>query len=203
MTGEVIQLEAADFPCYELEGLLCRIFDQDPHFNWLVRQDGQRQAAMRRLFRQLLQRASSGIGRVNVAADFSGAAIWYPPHAWPLPLAEQHAFFLEYLQIAGFARAIRRGIGLKRMDARHPQSPHCYLQVIGVAEDCRRRGAGADLLQPMLAVCDKEGIGGYLETANSANLAFYAKWGFDVVNLTHLAGGLHLWSLLRETDENN
>jgi GNAT superfamily N-acetyltransferase len=65
-------------------------------------------------------------------------------------------------------------------DAALPPEPHYYLGVIGVAPQTRGTGAGGALLRAFcqLSADDPLSSGVYLETANPANLGFYARHGF-------------------------
>ncbi|MCP5279536.1 MAG: GNAT family N-acetyltransferase [Thiobacillus sp.] len=179
-----------------LARMLTRVFDRDPHFNWLVRQDERREEALFRLFRLLLGDLVEGQGEVHVAGDGKGVAIWYPPGTGRLPLWRQLAFLGAYLPICGWRAFPSRAIGLQVMETHRPRRPHYYLQVIGVLEG--GRGHGRALMETVLRRCDEQGLPAFLETGNPENLGFYEKLGFRVLGSYGLPGGLRLWSLLRE-----
>lgn len=182
--------DAADLPA--LAAMLCRAFQTDAHINWLIRQDDRRNAAMNALFRLLLTEMG---GELHASADRKSAALWFPPDGDP-GWGMQTRFFLSYLSIAGPARALVRGIDLKRMDQRHPARPHFYLQLLGVDPECRRQGRGGALLTRLLSLARESDCPVYLETSSSLNVAFYARHGFASTAETVLSGGLRLWSLL-------
>ena len=176
----------------ELIEVLRRAFDHDPHINWLIRQDAGRAAAMTELFQLLLTDMG---GELHASADRKSAALWFPPGGGP-DWRAQTRFFLRYLNIAGPARALARGIDLKRMDRCHPARPHFYLQLLGVEPECQRQGHAGALLARLLALASEADCPVYLETSSPGNVAFYCRHGFVGTAETVLSGGLRLWSLL-------
>jgi GNAT superfamily N-acetyltransferase len=183
-------------PPAKLVDMLCRAFDRDAHINWLVRQDAGRTRAMGELFRLLLSEDMAG--ELFADADLNSAALWFPPDRWPMGWAREAAFFLSYLKIAGPPASLTRGLGLKRMAARHPARPHYYLQLLGVDPAHQGGGLGGALLGAMLGRCDEARVPAYLETSSGKNVAFYGRHGFNPVAETVLTDGPRLWSLVRE-----
>lgn len=176
----------------KLVDVLCRAFDQDPHINWLIRQDARRKPAMAALFRMLLTEMG---GESHVTADGESVALWFAPGSVPSWNA-QSRFFIGLLNIAGPLRAIRRGIDLKRMDQHHPSQPHFYLQLLGVNPACQRQGHGSALLAQLLEQARESDCPVYLETSSPRNEAFYTRHGFVRLAESTLSDGLRLWSLL-------
>ena len=80
-----------------------------------------------------------------------------------------------------FPREIEREQGLARLFGAVPGS-HWYLWALGAEPGCQGRGIGGRLLQLVLAQADSDGLPCYLETHAERNLAFYQKWGFEVLN---------------------
>lgn len=186
----------------QLARMLGRVFDQDPHFNWLVRQDRQREYALCQLFRLLVGEKMLGEqGELHVSNDYKAVAIWYPPGSGNFPLLRQLVFLRDFLPISGWMGLTRRAYGLQKMESKRPRQPHYYLQVIGVDKDAQGQGHGRALMQPVLRLCDLQQLPAYLETGNPANLGFYEKMGFKVEGSYRLPGGLQLWRLLRQPEE--
>lgn len=171
-------------------------FDSDAHINWIVRQDAQREAAMRKLFDLLL----GDLGKqaeIFAATDLKAAAIWFPPGASQLGLAAQIRVALRFASISGWKNLALRAYGLNLMEARHPKEPHYFLQTIGVDPSVQGKGYGAALLQALLSRCDEAGMAAYLETGNRANIAFYQKYGFRTISSARLPQGPMLYQMLR------
>jgi ribosomal protein S18 acetylase RimI-like enzyme len=123
----------------------------------------------------------------------TGAALWAPPDRWRAPLREE----LRLLRLAN-GRWARLLVGLTRIDRAHPSEPHLYLSVLGVDPAAQGRGLGSALLEPGLAMCDREGIGAYLESSKEENLAFYGRHGFRVAGEVRFPGGPPLWLMWRD-----
>ncbi len=79
--------------------------------------------------------------------------------------------------------------------------PHWYLWALGVAPERQGQGIGGALLAPILARADAEGLPCYLETQTEANVAFYARRGFEVLAADELPGqpvSVPMWYMARE-----
>ncbi len=59
--------------------------------------------------------------------------------------------------------------------------PHAYLMVIGVASTFQGKGFGSKLMEAMIEEATREGLHIYLETETEANVSFYEKHGFSVL----------------------
>ena len=82
--------------------------------------------------------------------------------------------------------------------SRRAPSPHWYLSVIGVTPASQGRSHARDLLQPMIARLDEDGLGCYLETQNEKNIAIYERYGFRVVEEGVIPGStVKFWAMLR------
>jgi|GEM_PF-2050130 len=180
----------------QLARVLQRIFDQDPHFNWLIRQDGGRTDAFLRLFQRLL-REGEAQGEVLVSGQNEAVLIGFPPGAGELSFGKQLTFLWAYLPISGWRSLVGRVWGIQKMAWHRPRQPHYYVQVIGVDSIHQRTGRGRTLLSRVFARCDGQHWPLYLETANPLNLGFYKKLGFAIQNRYRLPGGLELFGLMR------
>lgn len=185
--------DQADIP--RVLDMLCRSFDQDPHINWMLRQDGQRSQAMRALFRLLLDPSRGG--ELHVTHELHAAALWFSPAGADAGLSRDLAFFVRYPRIAGWTAAVAKALNLKRLQSLRPNEPHYYLQLLGVDPGSQRHGLGSRLLLELTTRCDREGVPAYLETSREDNAAFYARQGFQVVARTRLSEACTLLSMLR------
>jgi GNAT superfamily N-acetyltransferase len=88
---------------------------------------------------------------------------------------------------------------ISAVEAVHPTEPHWYLAVIGTEPSRQGHGIGSALLGPVLQRCDQDHIPAYLESSKEANLAFYARHGFEVTRPLDLdGGGPRIWPMWRE-----
>ena len=78
-----------------------------------------------------------------------------------------------------FPKFMRYGTNAERA---HPADRHWYLVVAGVRPEAQRQGLGSRLMRQELATADSDGIPVYLETANRANVAYYERFGFTVID---------------------
>ncbi|MDP1821280.1 MAG: GNAT family N-acetyltransferase [Acidimicrobiales bacterium] len=85
---------------------------------------------------------------------------------------------------------------MEKAHRRHPE--HYYLSVLGTAPDRQGEGVGSALMAPVVARCDEEGIGAYLESSKEANIPFYRRHGFEVVEELQLPSGPGLWPMWRD-----
>jgi GNAT superfamily N-acetyltransferase len=125
---------------------------------------------------------------VGVAATFAVGR--YPPPA--------HTF-LQYVPaflLAGPGPSVR---GLRTsavMDKAHPHDEPVYLWLLGVDPASQRSGAGRALLKRVFE--DAAGAAPvWLETANPANVPYYASNGFEEVGKARLPRGATMWFMRR------
>ncbi len=110
-----------------------------------------------------------------------GALIALDPGGYPVappPISVQ----LQCLWGQGLGVMRRFGALYRRLDERHPKSPHAYLALLATHPDRRGRGYGRALLSAWLRDVDALGVESYLETDRRELLAFYQSAGFEVAS---------------------
>jgi GNAT superfamily N-acetyltransferase len=130
-----------------------------------------------------------------------GVGAWVPPGGYPYPASTQLAQTLGALHaLYRIPSAMVKGLRyLTAIEKAHPKEDLWYLQLLACAPEHQRTGVGAALLHGTLARADDEGVPAYLETQNEDNLAYYARFGFEVATtLSPVRGGPPLWALRRE-----
>lgn len=91
------------------------------------------------------------------------------------------------------------GMGLIGIECKHPSSPdHWYLAVVGTDPAAQGKGLASTVLSPVLAECDRDGVGAYLESSKESNVAYYARLGFRVTTEHRLPRGPSVWAMWRE-----
>lgn len=146
-------------------------------------------------------------GLVYAAVDGGevlGIAVWLPPGALPWSTMRKLRATPAFLKVwaadpRGFAAFARLGAN---SELYHPAGRHWSLEALGIRPEAQRRGLGTRLVRPILERADAEGVECYLETSNRANVAYYARFGFEVLREVPLiAGGpLHI-SMRRPASE--
>jgi GNAT superfamily N-acetyltransferase len=176
---------------------LAAAFATDPPLSFLIPDERRREALLRRHFSASMRLYASGA--IWVAEDRTAAALWVAPGRYPFRMREELAVAPARLEV--FGRWARRGIGAQRaIDRHHPRDPpHWYLDYIGVEPAGQGRGLGSALLAPMLARCDTEGRGAYLNAGSPRSRDLYQRHGFVVRSEFRLPfGGPPMWRMWRE-----
>jgi ribosomal protein S18 acetylase RimI-like enzyme len=168
---------------------LVRAFDNDPFFNWVIRQDSKRLFGFELLFRTCLSTLSLPHGEVLTTDDCIGGALWYPPGTSKVGFVQQLSFLPKIIRAATL-RGVKRFIDMMdALDKIHPIDRHYYLQIVGVDPDHHGKGLGTALLRPVLDRCDQEGCGAYLENTNEVNFTLYERLGFEIVDEFYVCPG--------------
>jgi GNAT superfamily N-acetyltransferase len=70
---------------------------------------------------------------------------------------------------------------------------------LSVRPECQRRGLGSALVEPILDRADRDALPCWLETFDPANVAFYQRFGFEVIDpaLPAIPGGPPLTTMRR------
>jgi ribosomal protein S18 acetylase RimI-like enzyme len=125
---------------------------------------------------------------VNEDGRIVAAAVIYPPGTYPLPVLDQ--WVILFKSILGNGWYDIRGYieWLNEVDKVHPDKAHFYLEYLGVEPECQGKGFGSSILQHLSAKADEQGVGCYLENANPRNLAFYQRFGFQVIHEKEIIG---------------
>jgi predicted N-acetyltransferase YhbS len=81
----------------------------------------------------------------------------------------------------GLRSSLRVGSWLSAWSRHDPHDAHSHLGPIGVAPEAQRRHIGRLLMEHYCQHLDQGGRTGYLETDRGENVAFYARFGFEVI----------------------
>jgi GNAT superfamily N-acetyltransferase len=139
------------------------------------------------------------LGTCHTNEGRDGAALWLGPGAYPLSLYQYLRVMPGMTRALGFRNVPRALRVLDHLDRMHPSGrTFWYLAVLGVAPRRQGEGIGRALIQPILRVCDRAGIGAWLETGTERNLSFYAGCGFRVLRESRIPNGPLVWGLWRD-----
>jgi ribosomal protein S18 acetylase RimI-like enzyme len=163
-----------------------RAFFDDPFFSYLFPTEKMRSRSLPIFFRTVFAHMGPKGRIVTVRTErdeIVGIAAWQTTGGYPLGIGVQLA------QSPGSIWAmIPRGRsfsdGFKYMAAltvAHTKDAQWYLMVLCADPSDQRRGVGTMLLEHALAFVDTEGVGSYLETPRDDNVAYYRRFGYELV----------------------
>jgi GNAT superfamily N-acetyltransferase len=166
--------------------------------------DPRRRAKVLPIFFEATVRDAIPYGSVLAVADgerVDATAVWLPPGRFPWTAGRKLRATPAFLRIMAaaprsFPAFMRYGA---TMEAQHRDEPHWYLVVLSVRPERQRQGLGSGLVEPILERADRDGIRCRLETSDPANVAFYRRFGFEVVDpaFAALPGGPPLTTMQR------
>ena len=178
--------ESSDHP--RVARALAAAFADDPAWSWLM-PFSDREERQRLFFETDLRHLVPERREVWVTEDGSAAAVWAPPERWSVPTGTVVREARQMLRLFGrrLPLAVRYLMRVERLHPRQP--PHWYLNTLGTEPARQGRGLGSALLRPMLALCDRDALGAYLESSSERNRVLYERHGFEVVGTFDMPGG--------------
>lgn len=186
----------ADRPA--LAKMLARAFEDDPVTGWVSPDPGPRLKMLERFhgarIRHLLPHQE-----IWMSAGAEAAAVWAPPEQGKTTVRHELELAAAMRNPRLLARLPRIQRGLGQVEKEHPHElPHYYLAVLGTEPAMQGRGLGTAVLEPVLAQCDADGIGAYLESSKERNVDYYARFGFRVAKTIQLPQGPPMWLMWRK-----
>ena len=166
---------------------------------WTVDPDDhlERVTGLQRLALESLGLPFGQVWLATVDGIIESVAVWMDS-AIPVPAATHRPVAEAAAALAG-SRSAASLAADAQLSAWRPLRHHLYLGAIGTAPAAQRRGLGARVLAPMLALADREGTAAFLETSSPSNVDFYVRLGFTVIDQCRIAGGgPDVWAMLRE-----
>ncbi len=190
----VVEADRGDF--IPLSRCLARAFFDDPVSIYLFPKIDTRMINLEKMYLFVLRRFSA-YGIVYVESSMKGVAVWQAPSPPKLGFLRECASVLPLLWSARSAMSRLRRVGDVVTKA-HIREPHWYLAAIGTEPSYQERGIGSALLDPVLLRCDESKLPAYLESSNEANIPFYQRHGFKVIEELKVPDGPCLWAMLRQ-----
>jgi GNAT superfamily N-acetyltransferase len=183
--------------------LSSRAFFDDPFFTYLLPNDTMRRSRLPFFFRSVY--THMGVhGRIVTVRDDDdtplGVAAWLTTGGYPLPIT------LQLRQIPSSLRAFYRRprsftAGNRYMAAlirAHRKDPQWYLMVLCADPSSQRSGVGTMLLEHAFEQVDREGVGSHLETPRYENVAYYQRFGYELIEtLTPVEGAPPYYTMWR------
>jgi GNAT superfamily N-acetyltransferase len=189
---KIRKAEPSELP--QVAAVLARAFYDDPAIGWVFPNDAKRLAQTERYWATRL-RYLSPQDQVYVTDELGAAAIWTLPgqwrSSWRETLDQGRRMLTRRLPLLLF--------GLYRLESGHPHEPGSfYLVVLGTDPPRQGQGLGSALMQPVLELCDRDGVPAYLESSKERNVDFYSRFGFRVTKELRLPRGPLMWPMWRD-----
>ena len=143
-------------------------------------------------------------GEVFVTDDLSGVMFILLPGHTRLKISEFiRSGFLFLPLVMGFGNYTRSDECEKFVADTHARlmngRDHYYLWGLAAGAGTQRRGAGSSLVRTLTDRCDAENMPVYLETHDRNNIAYYERFGFELIHTDGIPDhGLEIWCMLRE-----
>jgi ribosomal protein S18 acetylase RimI-like enzyme len=185
----------------QASNVLSHAFFQDPMLRFLIPDEAKR-ARLLPSFYSIVVRYCVLYGEGYIIPGWEGVACWLRPGDTSPGFARLVGIGMRCapvgIGLAGLRRFIAVSNYAEHVHSRCAPGRHWYLWAIGVEPTRQGQGIGGQLMRPVLAKASAEGLPCYLETMNEANLPFYEKYGFRVVNDGVVPGhDLRAWAMLR------
>ncbi|MEM7757724.1 MAG: GNAT family N-acetyltransferase [Cyanobacteria bacterium P01_A01_bin.40] len=125
--------------------------------------------------------------------DYSGAAVWFPPHSNPDIDA-----IGEYLtQTISKQQQEKVFAVFEQMGHYHPNESHWYLGILGVDPSQQRQGYGSALIRPILKECDRTNQIAYLESSSPDSASLYQRQGFELLGTIQIDNSPPVFPMVR------
>lgn len=174
----------------------------EPGFAHILPRESERRLAMKHIFAGMTSTARRK-GKIWAAIEDDtvlATGIWLAPGEYPSGWLESIRTIPHMIGLRSLGREKLQMLSDfdNRAKEHFPKTPCWYLQALGVHPSTQGKGIGSALMRYML-----EEIGAhdcYLETGTPANVRFYERIGFEVLNaeaqLTPNKGPTH-WTMMR------
>ncbi len=184
-----------------LGATMARAFFEDPMAEFLESDESRR-------LKKYNWFMSSGIaycaryGAVYTEDNYRGGAVWMTPGNTDMSL-------VRALRSGMWLMPFRMGFGTSRRfsqiarvtEPAHKRivpGDHWYLMILGVDPDSQGTGLGSALLDTGVSKAAEAGVPVYLETMTDADVEFYTKRGFEVVEELEVSPELKMWGMIKQ-----
>ncbi len=174
-----------------IAAMLARAFADDPMV--LVTFSPQEAADLMPSYFTLMDEAWADLGVLWEAEDAAGAAAWVPPEQMG-GLADLDEALRDRFHTLSPDGGARHDAMWNWVESWIPAEPVWFLDQIGVDPDRRGEGIGRALMEIGLEHARRDRTPAFLETGVAANVAYYERFGFRVVEEgASPMGGPHIW----------
>lgn len=198
MTGTLAIRMATEADINPVSAMLTDAFATGPVAEWLIGDESTRREVYATYARMMFGYTLTHGGQIQITADRSGAAVWYPMLGTPTDPGD----YPERLAAATGAHVHRFGLLDQALEERRPATAaHHYLAFIGVAPARQCTGIGSALLTSHHAYLETVGMPAYLVATSTGSRDLYLRHGYTVTDTFTLPDGPPLWQMWRNPDQ--
>lgn len=195
---EIVRVTPGGLP--QAAGVLARAFIDDPMVRWPLggRLDHpmELEARLTTFFTEI-NRGSVDMEMMWATEDGRGVVVWLAPHA-TASFEEDDLEMRPRIEPLTDDGGARYAVFWDWIASHVPEEPTWFLDQIGVEPGHQGEGIGAALIEHGLAMARASGQPAFLETGNVRNVAYYERFGFEVVSDGDApGGGPHIWFMRR------
>lgn len=172
-------------------------FSDDPVNRWVF----NNQKGMTSYFTKSAKKLYLAKGFCHATDDNEAGSMWLPPGVKKyIPLWNSVDIAISMLSHGGI-NSVKNGIAIDENLAKHkPLEEHFYLFAIGARIGQQGKGYGGMLMESGLEKVDQQHKPAYLESSKESNIAFYERYGFEVIERVKPAKGCPpLWLMWRDS----
>lgn len=179
--------------------VLGRAFSEDPLWSALMPDPGLRS----RMFAGAIRMIVAGNGTAESTPNVAAVALWMPPgRELGMGAFVRSGFAPMRWLVKTPWRDLKRLTSLQREIPEQRKmlmsEPHWCLEVLGVDPGSQGTGLGTALVEAGLGRADAEGTPVYVDTTEERNLAFYARFGFELAKeITVTDRAVPFWMMIR------
>lgn len=176
-------------------------FSDDPVNLWVFGSTANISAYYAFAAKQLYLRQGFG----HVMQNGSGGALWLPSGiSKKIPIWNSLGIGWKLLKTSGI-KPVFRGMQVDDCLAKKaPKTPYIYLFALAARQAFQGQGVGSALINEGLNRADKLGLPVYLENSKEANIGYYQRFGFHVLEqLSPAPGSPPMWRMLRPVHASN
>jgi GNAT superfamily N-acetyltransferase len=166
--------------------ILSKAFRNYPLFTHVLPDAASRADQLTHLCRFLLRLGMAKGMVVAPSAALEGVSIWFPSDGFPNSAMDAVKAGLLSLFLHVDLKAVRRFIEIGRIKGRTRlgiiSGPYWLCDMIGVDPLQQGRGAGRHMIEAQLNRLEQLSLPCYLETSEIRNVAYYEKYGFDLIH---------------------
>jgi ribosomal protein S18 acetylase RimI-like enzyme len=182
--------------------LLSAAFLNAPGTRFMFPDPARRARLLPLLFTAMARRTVRNGEATALGAPLHAVALWMPPVREHPVEAEVAEAGMGAVALLDEEEAGRFTVFRRHFDTTHERlidQPHWYLSFLAVDPGHQGHGAGTVLVRHMLDRVAPTGVPCYLESVDEANLGFYERLGFRVVEIgTVPRSDLRTWALRRD-----